>query len=212
MEAAKFCSLIKPGMIVFDVGGNIGQYTLLAAKRVGVNGTVFTFEPYSGNYEIIERCIAGNGFADRVRLHKLALTSHLGAAELIIASDGGSCHLALAGGGHDGLTEKVECTTLDDFASSNNVERVDLIKIDAEGADFDILMGGERTLREFKPQLFVEFSERTLAKFGTSPEAMLGFLRGLGYKAWTFTRTGLAPLSATDDIGNRNLFLAPKEE
>lgn len=211
-EANFFKQLIRPGMVVVDVGGNIGQYTLLAAKRVGQQGQVHTFEPASLNYSIIERNICRNGFQDRVVLNKMALTSERKPGYMMIANDGGSNAIAtpenLSRPEDAPHLEEIECETLDHYLQTHRIDRVDVLKIDAEGCDFEVLKGAVNTLKTHGPLLFVEFAERVLKKYGASSQDMLKFLLDLGYVPYEFSGQGVRPLPAHADLSrDKNLFL-----
>lgn len=209
LESAVFNSVIKPGMVVIDVGGNIGQYTLLAAKRVGASGCVHVFEPSFENCEIIRRNVELNGFSDRVVLHKMALASEVKVGELVLTEDGGSNYITTVNTSYDTQkTVEVKCVTLDHYFSVNNLHKIDVLKIDTEGADFEVLRGATNVLRKFGPVLFVEFAERVLKRFGTTPNDMLSYLRSLSYKPYKFSKDGLKLLNENDDISNTNLYFS----
>ncbi len=207
IEAREFKSVLAPGMVVIDVGGNIGQYTLLAAKRVEQRGHVYTFEPASENFEMIKQNLTLNGVTDRVSLNRTALTSKVGTTHLIKPGDGGSNWLSPEGNESLGMEiEDVECTTLDHFVGRERIEKLDLIKIDVEGADYEVLKGATETIKRFGPILFIECAERALKRFGANPKMMLDYLLQLGYSPFVFTRSGLAPLTSDTNISNTNLF------
>ncbi len=194
---------LKRGMVVLDVGANIGQYTLLAAKRVGINGKVHSFEPSTANYARLARNVERNGWNSVAQAYKVAIGSAPGLALLALPADGGSNWLGESG---DTPTEQVEVTTLDLFVSQNGINRVDFVKIDAEGADLEVLKGGVDTLRRLRPFLFVEFAGRTLQRFSATPTDMLEFILGCGYTGYRLETGRLVELRKTDDIWSCNLF------
>jgi FkbM family methyltransferase len=212
-EAKFFASLIRPGMVVIDVGSNIGQYTLLAAKRVGATGRVHTFEPSATNFALLKRNVSRNGFGDRVTLNQVALSSVSTAQRLLVAPDGGSNFLSSDASvvPNNWASEIVETTTLDDYVRNRGVERVDVVKVDAEGHDLEILQGAIATLTNQRPDLFVEFAERLLVRAHTTAHALLGFLTRLGYVPYEFSGTGVRPLAANADLRrDRNVFLTSR--
>lgn len=208
-EAHFFKQMIAPGMTVIDVGGNIGQYTLLAAKRVGPRGQVHTFEPAAENHAILQRNIQRNGFSDRVVLNKLAVGAERKQEKLILTPDGGSNWVSTSGAnpGEGDASEVIACETLDDYLAEKGLAKVDFMKIDAEGSDLNVLKGAVKTLETHHPTLFVEFANRVLVKYGASSEAMLQFLLQLGYTPLMLTRHGLEPLHQPVDLSrDMNLF------
>ena len=207
-EAKWFYRTVKTGMTIIDVGANIGQYTLLAADRVKDSGKVISFEPAQENFEILQRNVHLNKFDDRVKIIKSAVGSTIGTCEFVLTSDGGSNFISQnSSNGSMSKRVIVPCLTLDSFISCQNFEKIDLIKIDAEGADFEVIKGARKMLEKYHPILFVEFAERVLKKFETTPREMLNFLQQLGYEAHIFNRRGLTPLRNEDDISNCNICL-----
>jgi FkbM family methyltransferase len=210
VEATFFKSLIQPGMTVIDVGGNIGQYTLLSAKRIGSSGRVHTFEPATENFSILKRNVERNGFSDRVILNKAALTAEVADKQLLLMSDGGSHCIATeaAAATVNSHMEDVHCLTLDSYVQEQGLNQIDLTKIDAEGCDFEVLKGSLNTLKSIKPPLVLEFADRVLCKYSTSAQEMLNFLLDLGYDAFEFGTAGLKPLQNKQlQNASLNLFL-----
>ena len=203
-----FAQKVLPGMVVFDVGANIGSYTVLAAKRVGPAGRVYAFEPSSANFDMLSANVVLNEFEDRTRLYNMALWSAKGILNMVCPADGAFCSV---GGPADTLvgreTETIECTSVDAIVLAEKLERVDVIKIDAVGADFDVLKGAARTLQRFGPDLLMELTDVALARFGAGIDEALAFLADLGYRPHAFTPHGVQPLTHDIDISNANLYL-----
>ena len=80
-ETAAFLAHVRPGMCVFDVGANIGYYTLLAARAVGPSGRVYAFEPEPHNFELLTRNVAENRFTN-VRAINAAVSNRVGVVRL----------------------------------------------------------------------------------------------------------------------------------
>jgi len=95
-------------------------------------------------------------------------------------------------GGNKGAPElqRIPITTLDIWMNAHQIDRVDLIKIDIEGAELPCLKGGERTLRQFRPVLIVEIQDTTAITAGYQASDILNFLSGLGYTFETIRRGG----------------------
>lgn len=74
--------------------------------------------------------------------------------------------------------------TLDGVLTNGKLRRVDLIKLDVEGAEYRVLRGAERTIAAFRPLLYFELNETCLARDGVTVEGLLGYLRGKGYEIW----------------------------
>jgi len=136
--------LIKEGMRVIDVGANIGAYTILAAEKVGKNGKVIAIEPEPQNYKQLLENIELNNFQNVIPKN-IALTDHEGFTKLSLSPYPGK-HTILFEKDKVGSIE-VPIKTLDNLLEELNLNKVDIIKIDAEGAEMPILKGAEKTLK-----------------------------------------------------------------
>lgn len=148
---------LRPGNVLFDVGGHIGYFSLIAASIVRPSGVVVAFEPAPVNIPQFERNLALNpDLAAIVRLEKRAVSDVSG----IVAFEGGDNsyvgHLA-----SDTSTSIVEVpsTTIDEYRAMSGLTP-DFVKIDAEGAEIRIFEGMSRTLAEVRPPLLVEIHDR----------------------------------------------------
>ena len=132
--------LTGPGMTVLDVGAHIGYYTLLAARQAGPEGKVYAFEPELENHALLLENIELNGYQNVVPV-KMAVSDRTGTADLILTALDSGRHSMY----HHGLPEQgslaVETTTLDAFVESLDWPRIDLVKIDVEGAELSRLGG-----------------------------------------------------------------------
>lgn len=160
-ETEVFKGLIKPGMTVVDIGANIGYYSLLASRLVGELGKVYAFEPFGDTCDILARSIAVNGMQN-VSLVRKAVTNEIGYARLYFGKYTPACN-NLNGKG-DFIT--VSCTTLDSELRSG---KIDLIKMDIEGAEVKALVGMQRIIRDNPDLILVtEVFPEALQKAGTS--------------------------------------------
>lgn len=164
--------ILKPGMTFWDIGANIGFFTLLASRYVGEAGQVHAFEPMDQNRERLLAAVAVNR-CNNITIHNCALAAIRGEALLHAHASPLMWTLVPNRGQQKG--QMVTCATLDDLALS--VPLPDLIKIDVEGAELGVLCGGVQFLATAKPCLLVEFSDAVLP---TKARELLSF--------YTFTR------------------------
>jgi len=137
----------RPVRTVFDVGANIGQTTQMI-KAQFPEAAVHAFEPVSSTYQTLERNVRP---LDGVACHRLALSDRVGVAAMTADANSPlnrlvetrSERVPAAGG-----IEQVETDTIDRFCLERRIERIDLLKVDAEGADLKVLEGAGRMLRE----------------------------------------------------------------
>lgn len=211
-------TLLKPGMTVLDVGANIGEISLLAAKRVGAQGQVFAFEPI----DVIARQLAHHVQINRlnqVSIESLALGDAVENDQPIYASCGQEVDDennglgSLYGGEGETLLQRIQMTTLDTWLQAHPViERIDLIKIDIEGAELACLRGARQCLQRFRPNIIVEIQDFSAARAGYQPADILDFLSGFGY---TFHRIGthgaLTPLTSANLSDFQNVLCTPHD-
>lgn len=191
MEAA-----LEPGMVVADVGASIGYYTVLAGRAVGPRGHVHAFEPGPQNLSVLLLNVASNDLG-HATVHPVALSD--GAGVLVYDRLGGNGIV----GDFDGdvaaldVHELVQAATLDDVLGG--ADRLDVMKVDVEGAEYRALRGGEQVLARHRPLLFVEFSPPGLRNVsGVDGRALLDFLTSLGYR---FTALPTGDLGEPRDCG-----------
>ena len=182
-ETEVFCSRLRPGMRVYDIGANIGHYTLIAAPRVGPLGHVHAFEPEPDLHRELLANIAANGLGN-VTPHRAACGEREGFSEMFAHPLNRGAHSFSrrnVTAGADPI--RVKTATLDALTNRIGLDPpVHLIKMDTQGAEGAILRGGMNTLRRFKPVLVMEFWPHGLKNCGDSAEAVLSLLSGLGYR------------------------------
>ena len=137
---------LRPGQIMFDIGANVGFFTLLGAKHVGPAGRVVAVEPLARNVDYLKRHCKINDYSNILIVPK-AVSDFSGTARF---SEEGESTSRLSESGNS----VVEVTTLDDLAKDLRV-RPDLIKVDVEGAEIGLLRGGLRLLAEARPVIYM---------------------------------------------------------
>ena len=164
-----FTDLVKPGMAVIDVGAHVGYYSLLAARLVGSTGRVYSFEPEPSNHELLLGNIDRNEYRNIMAVRK-AVSSSVGSTTLFLTALDNGRHSAYQ---HElpgrGITE-VETTTIDAFLEDEGWPKIDLVKVDVEGAEKDVLRG-MGLLLEKSPSLILimEFSPILLQGAAVNP-------------------------------------------
>lgn len=150
---------VKPGMRVIDVGANFGYYTLLMSELVGHQGHCAAFEPNLAIAKLLRDSLSVNGFGPRSRVFELALTDrdrgpmqfyipHAEPKNARLETEVVAWMLA------EGRCADVPTSSLDQLAGE--IGKVDFLKIDAEGAEMDILKGMGSVLRAQRPSLVIE--------------------------------------------------------
>lgn len=137
---------LAKGDTVIDLGGHIGVFTLLAAKQVGPQGRVITCEPGPDNLPLLRKNVAANGLSN-VKVLGVAVGDKEGSAQLFIAdrwSDNALANTIFPSPGRKRVT--VPMRTLDAIVAEERLSRIDLLKIDVEGAELIILAGARAAL------------------------------------------------------------------
>ncbi len=192
-------SLLRPEMVFVDVGANIGQYTLLAAQSLGIEGIVYAFEPEPRNFAGLMGNIALNQFSN-IEALQVAVADYGGETSFFVNLDDRD---TLNCGTHSMRFKqevgkqkeiKVKVTMLDQALA--DALRVDMIKIDTEGAELSVLRGAETILRKFKPRLFFEAEEVNTQAFGYSTVQLKEYVRSLGYVLYVLKNGKLLPSSS----------------
>jgi FkbM family methyltransferase len=186
--------LLKPGMTFVDVGANEGYFSIVASLLVGDSGKVISVEPQSRLQEVILANAAANN--RHVELLRYVLSNENGVAEIYLApktNNGASGFFARTK--YRLPTEQVAALTLEAFLDRTGLNRVDLMKIDAEGAEWDILMpeSAQRILRQGRiAAIIVEMHPDVFGRRGLSLETFDETMKSCGYArespegAWLF--------------------------
>ncbi len=149
--------LVKPGMVVYDIGANVGFLTIIAARLVGRQGRVIAFEPVPANLEQLRHNAAVNGFT-QVTARCEALSSTDGKAIFQVSADPTWGKLAGIGATISRKVGEISVAVsrLDTLLHEGDLPFPDLIKIDVEGAEADVLDGAGDTFRKSRPILLIE--------------------------------------------------------
>ena len=191
--------LLKPGMIAYDIGANVGFTALLAAKRVAPNGRVVCFEPLADPAMQILHNAGLNGFSF-VQVHQVALASADGEAEFFVSAESTWGRLSQAGPApqQNGVI-RVPMRTLDSFASEHGLPPPQVIKMDVEGVEASVIAGGKKLLATSRPILIIELHH--------TYQAVVESLEGLDYAVRPLTTTG--KIASTD--GEFQILAYPRE-
>lgn len=185
--APLFFRLATRARVTFDVGAFVGYFTLLAA-HANPEGRVYAFEPLADAYERLEKNVALNRLTN-VSGQRTAVGDTEGEAEFFYLETGMSCSSSLSYDFMRGATgvrsSLVSVIRLDRFVKEQQIDRVDLVKIDTESTEPQVLGGMSETLDRDRPVIVCEVLEGR--SDGSSIEAMLA---PLGYRYYLLTPEG----------------------
>jgi len=193
--------------------------------RLAELGHVYCFEPSSYTFDILKRIMAFHGLRN-VSCFNVAVMDHMGELDLIVPvkTSGRLGHSFghVAASEEDGasfpdirmkdvVTELTQAVTLDAFCERNKIEKIDFIRCDVEGAEYNVLIGGERMIDCHLPNALIEIHPHALKdSFNASKEKVFGFFESRGYEAYCL-RDGKPKRvnKATDEPWRDYFFLHP---
>lgn len=172
---------LAPGDVAYDVGANVGLFTNMMSRRVGESGRVRAFEPNPPVFQDLKRIVTLNQL-NNVDLYPVAASDQQGVAVFnqILSGDVNREASGLILGAESLASAiSVTTTTLDVITAAND-KPPSLVKIDVEGAEFQVLRGMRQTLASYHPKLVIEFHPDASGVFDHA--AMQSFLAGFNYK------------------------------
>jgi FkbM family methyltransferase len=180
-------SKLNEGSTFIDVGANCGYFSIVAASLVGNRGRVISFEPNPSVASLINDSKNRNRL-NNVQVETVALSDKSGKSLMQIQKSSGISYLGdfSRRKPEDKILKEIEVPllTLDEFMRRENLNYLDLLKIDCEGAEMDILNGSVYTLSSFKPDLIIEIVPHQLKRFGAEAKDIFSLLSSLGYKSY----------------------------
>jgi FkbM family methyltransferase len=150
-----FARTVMPGMTVMDIGANLGYYTLLLGDAVGPSGHVIAIEPIPQTIELLKKTIELNGMRERVRLVTAAAAGAGTSAVAMYVPEYEPKNAAIIAAPFEG-TLQLPAISIDEL--TRDLPRLDLVKIDAEGAERVIIDGMRETIKRLRPNLLLEFN------------------------------------------------------
>lgn len=179
--------IIAEGDVILDIGANIGAHTLPLSKLVGDNGRVIAFEPTQFAFAKLNKNIALNPtLLSRITPCQIMLASHqLQELPSEIYSSWPLENSADLHKDHKGRlksTQGATITSLDQYVKSTNLQRINFIKLDVDGNEYDVLISGHATLKQFKPKLMMELAPFVYDACPEKFDGSLQLLWDLGYE------------------------------
>ena len=178
--------MIKPGWVVVDLGSHIGYFALLEACLVGTSGKVIAIEPAPENYNVLVRNIKINDLTNTVVTHNLAISGKKEKRDFFISKLSNQSSFYPTHKYENIIT--VEADPLDEILQ--NEKRIDAIRMDIEGGEYEVIYGMIETIKRYHPLLLIELHPSSKRK------SFLNELNTLGYEC----------LSTIDRAKNTSLF------
>jgi FkbM family methyltransferase len=186
-HVAKFLQdYLRPNMTFVDVGANMGELTLVAGKRLA-KGRVLAFEPVPQIFAELSRNVALNNLKC-VELFNIGLFDSNDSLPMYRLQDINFGTInegvpSLFSTGSDRQEVVVPLRRFDDVARERGLQRLDVIKVDVEGAEIMVLRGAEASIRRFRPIIITEMSDANFQRAGYTSTDLISYLMRLGYDA-----------------------------
>lgn len=186
---------VCPGDVFVDVGANVGYFTCLASRWVGVEGQVFAVEPDRINHRLLRRNLRANHCQGNVVAHRAAASSEAGTTVLHRSLINCGDHRIYEDDATSRVGEKVRTVSIDEVVGAG--ARVDFVKMDVQGAEVLVVEGMQQTLAANAERiaLLIEWWPYGLAQCGSSADALRALLTQHGLQLWTLDG---APVGAED--------------
>jgi FkbM family methyltransferase len=129
--------------VIVDVGANVGVFSLYAASRCP-SAVVYSYEPVPSNFNMLCSNISANGFSARIKASTLGVAAHSGSRRIYVSSSPTHSFVQSLASQN---SEIIQCTTLGELIQENGIEQIDILKLNCEGAEYEILYGAPKALR-----------------------------------------------------------------
>jgi FkbM family methyltransferase len=177
-----FAQQLKAGHIFYDIGANVGFFSIIAAQLVGDTGKVYAFEPGEGNAQSIRHNAQLNNFS-QIEVIEKAVSHTSGQGQLLLAKYSGGHALATADAPPD-LAGKatVDLVSIDDLIAQNKIEPPNFVKVDVEGAELDVLKGMTETIKTYQPTVIYEVDDGDRTAYESKYRELANFFERLNYR------------------------------
>lgn len=208
---------LKPGMVFLDIGAHVGEYTLLGAQAVGLSGEVHSFEPNPEIFQLLSENLQLNNVKN-VILNNCAVSELDGEREFEVCADSPVSSLKKSTTNRSAQkivqSIRVPSLRLDTYAEELD-KKIDLVKVDVEGAEAFVFLGAERLLKlppARAPVWIFECAQDNYESFGYRVADLLSMLRGYAYEVWCYNNSGqllmvgpsFTPLATTNLIAAKD--------
>jgi len=205
--------ILDEKFIFFDIGANIGLFSIIAAKR---NSLVYSFEPTPKIFKRLEENIKLNDFKN-IFPNNIALSNKKGLATLVIDEDSTLDAWNKLSANNDSKDSnkiiEVNTTTIDNFIKEHQLDlkRELFFKIDVEGWEKYVLEGAVNLLNESNPIFLIEFNDENFNQNNYNGEYIINYLEKFGFQFYEFYQKGIKP-HITKKVYSYTNLIAAKED
>lgn len=180
--------MLKPGSAFLDLGANIGVVSAIASHFVGSSGLVISIEAGKTNFTYLEQNMKRSGL-NNFRLFNYGVWDCETTMNFSYVPQVAGCSFFSTTGVQEGNLEVVQCRTVDSILSEMGWPRIDLVKIDVEGAELKALRGMDGTIAKFRPGIIFELNSGALKRFfDIEPKKIWDFFEERRYSLHDFIK------------------------
>lgn len=189
---------LQPGMTFIDIGAHFGLFSLLASHLVKEEGKVFSIEPTPSTFQFLTHNLNTYNDHQNYQTFNLAIydeTKKISFLDFGIEQSAfNSLYASRSNAESNQLSSpiQVQAVTLDDFVKSENITKIDLIKVDAESAEMNVVRGAKYTLQKLKPAIILEFGDFGFTNVAKSRE-IIDVIISLGYQPYEWSGGSIVP-------------------
>jgi len=174
----------KPGAVIIDIGAHIGLFSVIASQVTGKGGKVYAFEPAPSTYELLQKTLAINHTDPVIETFQKAVGRETGKITFFISDDKADNSNSLVDYKDDRRLHgiDIDVISIDAFVKEKKINRLDFIKIDVEGAEYDTLRGAVETMNDLKPVCIVAIHPEPIKAKGDRLEDIYDFIVSRQYR------------------------------
>lgn len=202
--------LLPENPVVLDIGANFGIYSILIASSFETS-QVHSFEPVPHTASLFRSNINRNHVGSRITINNVAVGSEPG--HLLITIDRYAGNYLLTDNSYNGNVQEVPVIRLDDYVAEKDLQRIDFIKCDVEGAELLVMKGARQTLTRMRPIIMLEIAEEWTRRFGYSAADIKAYMQDAGYEYKHSAEVAIElKLDAEGAAQTHNYFFFPKAQ
>ncbi len=200
----KTFSLLPPPETVFDIGANIGYFSLYFSSKFPKT-KIYAFEPIPNTFKHLNKNLEINNSKNITPLN-IGLSDTKKTVEMFYNPEAcGSSSLENLLENKSTYKVETQFNTLDDFVKENNIDNIDFIKCDVEGAEKFVYEGGLKTIEKFHPIIYSEMLRKWSAKFSYHPNDIIKIMKEFNYSCYAISDTTFDKITeVTDDTVETN--------
>jgi FkbM family methyltransferase len=173
---------VKPGTVCIDIGAHFGLYSMVLAKYFGCK--VYSFEPTSSTGQVFCANVKYNSLGDSIHFIPKAVSAKAGKATFYVQDTEGSVANSLVNYYHSDEHKSAVCVEVVSIDDTFRSIEYGFLKIDAEGAEYDVLVGASETIARYRPRMILGLHPSAIAARGHSLKMIWDLLRRLDYRCY----------------------------